>query len=154
MKSDRSIMTAISNVTRLSSVDRMNRLEEFIAKFANPKRPDIKAQLESWGIRVDRKPIEFEGKVLAPQPIYFADNSTYPPNNKGILFFRNTSNINTHYFRKAEWSGFWKEGLRFHTPVNIKKWTLISNERDLAAVDNLMKFLPNIASKFGVSIDK
>ncbi|GAU99725.1 hypothetical protein RvY_10682-2 [Ramazzottius varieornatus] len=84
IKGDFQIMKQVTNVTKMSVTDRMNKINEYIKKLTG--HPAVQEQLDAWGTKYHSEMINLPARLLNPQVIVQGgDQFTYQSNNADWL---------------------------------------------------------------------
>lgn len=75
MRSNFRLMRAMSDHTRLSPADRINRLMAFNQRLH--ATPESCTALTEWNMQLDRRLVEFPGRALPQEEIIFGNGKKY-----------------------------------------------------------------------------
>ena len=131
-RSDFKVMKDVAIYTRLSARDRIKALEKFVINVQNT--PDARAELEKWGLQLEKHMIDLDARILPVEKINF----------------RNTS---VSAGREADWG---RDLTKEHviTPVNINEWLLIFTKRDNQKAFEFYSAMSRVSAPMGITIEQ
>jgi aubergine-like protein len=121
-------MKDIASHTRIKPLVRQAKLQQFIDNVHNNTK--ARQHLEDWGMSLDIKPFETEGRTMGADKVVFGND------------------LRVGVGPKAEWS---REACnnRLFQSINVEKWLMVCTKKDSVKTDEFVKTLKLVTRNMG-----
>ena len=126
------LMKALGSYTRQEPKKRMETLLKFSQRMHS--QPEIKTDLEAWGLKFSNELESFKGRVLPPEKILGGKTSSA-----------------TYQLENADWSKCFRKWESFRGE-SLTKWAVIFGTKDEAQVKEFLTNLTKVAPSLGMVI--
>ena len=131
-RSNFQLMKALGAYTRQEPKKRMETLMKFSQRINS--QPEIKKDLEAWGLEFSNELESFKGRVLPPEKILGAKSSTA-----------------TYQLDNADWSKCFRKWDSYKA-VSLSKWVVICGPKDEAQTKDFLASLKKVVPSLGMTI--
>ncbi|XP_003704269.1 argonaute 3 [Megachile rotundata] len=133
IRSDFRIMKDLDAVTKMSPNARRDVVRHFVQEIQNNEIP--RTILAEWGLHLDTDIVQFKGRALESETIYFGNEVTFtPPPHK-----------------PAEWSSTACRTALLRTP-NLNNWCVLHCQKDSRCVNEFISMLRNVTKVMGMCV--
>ncbi|XP_014469139.1 PREDICTED: piwi-like protein 1 isoform X2 [Dinoponera quadriceps] len=134
IRSNFRVMKDLDEITKVAPGRRRDEIRLFVQEI---KRNELtREMLSGWGLRLSNDIIQFNGRVLPPEEI----------------FFGNKQKCDINRDKLTDWSSFATRNPVLRTP-NLNKWYILYVNRDANVVHDFLTMLRNIARAIGMRIN-
>ena len=126
------LMKALGSYTRQEPKKRMETLQKFSQRIHS--QPEIKTDLEAWGLKFSNELESFKGRVLPPEKILGGKTSSA-----------------TYQLENADWSKCFRKWESFRGE-SLTKWAVIFGPKDEAQTKEFLTQLTKVAPSLGMVI--